>query len=81
MGPLGKFKFSKVNNLTFEDPDYNRFPCLLLAKKSLKRLGSSPTALNLSNDYAVEKGEIPFNKIHKINKESMDRHEWIKNLI
>ena len=52
-----------------------------LAKKSLKRLGSSPTALNLSNDYAVErflKGEIPFDKIYKINKESMDRHNWLK---
>ena len=35
----------------------------------------------MSNDYAVErflKGEIPFNKIHKINKESMDRHKWLK---
>ena len=33
------------------------------------------------NDYAVErflKGEIPFNKIHEINKESMDRHNWLK---
>ena len=79
--PWESLNFSKVNKLTFEDPDYNRFPCLLLAKKSLKRLGSSPTALNLSNDYAVErflKGEIPFNKIHKINKESMDRHKWLK---
>ena len=25
-------KFSKVNKLTFEDPDYNRFPCLLWLK-------------------------------------------------
>ncbi len=79
--PWESLNFSKINKLTFEDPDYNRFPCLLLAKKSLKRLGSSPTALNLSNDYAVErflKGEIPFHKIHKINKESMDRHNWLK---
>ena len=24
------------------------------------------------------RGEIPFDKIYKINKESMDRHEWLK---
>ena len=35
--PWESLNFSKVNKLTFEDPDYNRFPCLLLAKKSLKR--------------------------------------------
>ena len=34
--PWESLNFSKVNKLTFEDPDYNRFPCLLLAKKSLK---------------------------------------------
>ncbi len=79
--PWESLNFSKVNMLTFEDPDYDRFPCLLLAKKSLKELGSSPTALNLSNDYAVErflKGEISFDRIHEINKESMARHKWLK---
>ena len=79
--PWESLNFSKLNKLTFEDPDYERFPCLLLAKKSLKDLGSSPTALNLSNDYAVErflKGEISFDKIYQINKESMKHHKWLK---
>ena len=79
--PWKSLNFSKLKELTFEDPDYERFPCLLLAKKALKDLGSSPTALNLSNDYAVErflKGEISFDKIYQINKKSMKHHKWLK---
>ena len=58
--------FAKVSNLTFKKPDFERFPALRLAYKSLEVLGTMPTVFNAANEEAVKlfmKGFIPFNKI------------------
>ena len=68
-------------DLTFENPDYNRFPCIALGFKVLERFGSSGAALNLSNDYAVYRflnGEIQFTDIPKINESVLEEHPWIE---
>jgi len=68
-------------DLTFENPDYDRFPCIALGFKVLERFGSSGAALNLSNDYAVYRflnEEIQFTDIPKINESVLEEHPWIE---
>ncbi|MFO7818389.1 MAG: 1-deoxy-D-xylulose-5-phosphate reductoisomerase [Thermodesulfobacteriota bacterium] len=45
---------ARVGNLTFEDPDPNRFPCLDLALKALQGANSLPVVLNAANESAVD---------------------------
>ncbi len=52
--------------LTFEPPDVERFPCLAMARKAAESGGTMPTALNASNEVAVEaflQGRIGFVQI------------------
>ena len=43
----------EVKTLTFEEPDFKRFPCLPLAFKVLETGGSAPAVLNVANETAV----------------------------
>ncbi|UDG83052.1 1-deoxy-D-xylulose-5-phosphate reductoisomerase [Candidatus Vallotia lariciata] len=45
---------AKVATLTFEPPDYDRFPCLSLALQALHEGGAASTVLNAANEVAVE---------------------------
>lgn len=44
----------KNNRFDFEEPDTERFPCLELARKALRRGGLYPCILNAANEVAVE---------------------------
>lgn len=46
--------FFKLGELSFLQPDYQRFPCLKLAMDAMEAGGSYPVALNASNEVAVE---------------------------
>ena len=66
-------------DLTFEKPDFERFPCIALGFKVLERFGTSGAVLNLSNDYAVYRfldGEIKFTDIPIINESVLEKHPW-----
>lgn len=72
--------FAKVSNLTFKKPDFERFPALRLAYKSLEVLGTMPTVFNAANEEAVKlfmKGFIPFNKIEYFIESAMNNHQVI----
>ncbi len=43
-----------VGSLNFESPDYDTFPCLLLAKSCLSDTGLSAVILNAANEVAVQ---------------------------
>lgn len=43
-----------IANLTFEKPDFDRFPALSLAMNALKQGGAMPTVLNAANEVAVD---------------------------
>jgi len=43
-----------VARLDFEQPDFNRFPCLAMAYQSLKTGGTATTVLNAANEIAVD---------------------------
>jgi 1-deoxy-D-xylulose-5-phosphate reductoisomerase len=44
----------QVASLSFEKPDYARFPCLALAMKALAEGGIASAALNAANEVAVD---------------------------
>lgn len=46
--------FTALSSLTFEAPDFNRFPCLALAIECAKAGQSATTCLNAANELAVE---------------------------
>ena len=77
-----RLDFKEVKDLTFEAPNFERFPCLSLAYDALEQKGSSPAVLNFANDYSVFrflKDEIKFTDIPKIIELAMKNHEWNEN--
>lgn len=46
--------FSQISALTFNEPDFNRYPCLKLAIEASKQGQASTTALNAANEVAVD---------------------------
>lgn len=55
--------------LTFEKPDYDRFPCLGLARTALERRGNTACIINAANEIAVEaflNGRITFGQIYSL---------------
>ena len=80
--PWERLDFLKCGDLTFQEPDYERFPSIKLAFDSLEKLGTSGAALNLSNDYSVYRflnEEIKFTDIPRINESSMENHDWTEH--
>lgn len=51
--PSAKLDLAQVRQLTFEEPDFDRFPCLRLARVCLEKGGLTPTVLNAANEIAV----------------------------
>jgi len=52
-GPAPRLDLAAVRQLTFEAPDYARFPALALARSALERGGAAPTVLNAADEVAV----------------------------
>lgn len=75
---LEPLDFKKLNQLTFEEPDLDRFRCLDLAYKALEEGGTMPTVLNAANEIAVKAfldGRIRLSEIQKVNEAVMNEHE------
>ncbi|MFB2727900.1 1-deoxy-D-xylulose-5-phosphate reductoisomerase [Shewanella mangrovisoli] len=63
--------FFKVGQLSFCEPDFNRFPCLALAIAACAQGQEATTVLNAANEIAVEAflhGQIGFTHIAKVNE-------------
>lgn len=77
-GCLEPLDFRKISQLTFEEPDFERFPCLGLAYKALKIGGTMPAVLNAANEIAVQAfldGKIRLPEISEIIKTVMSEHK------
>ena len=77
-GCLEPLDFRKISQLTFEEPDFERFPCLNLAYKALKIGGTMPAVLNATNEIVVQAfldGKIGLSEIPQINESVMNKHE------
>ncbi len=80
-GELEPFDFTKISQLNFEEPDFERFPCLALAYKALKIGGTMPATLNAANEVAVQAfldNKIRLSDIPKIIESVMNEHETQK---
>lgn len=67
-----------INNLTFFEPDFNKFECLGLAFEVLKAGGTAPCILNAANEIAVDKfinKKIKFSQISDLIKNALDKIE------
>ena len=66
-----------MGNLTFEAPDFNRFPCLQLAVDAMEMGQTMPAVLNAANEIAVQAfldELIPYKDIAELIRMVMHNH-------
>ena len=64
-----RLNLAQMNDLSFEEPDRGRFPCLGLAFEAMRRGDSAPATLNAANEVAVERfleGRFDFDRIPQL---------------
>lgn len=72
---VNRLDLASAGDLTFLEPDTQRFPSLELAYQAMKVGRNAPITLNAANEVAVESflgGEIPFNRIAAIVSKVLD---------
>ncbi len=80
-GQGNRLYFSKLDRMTFEPPDVERFPALRLGYKAAELDGTAGAALNAANEAAVEAfrgGRIGFMDIAPIVEDVLTRHTFIQ---
>jgi len=74
----GQVDFVKLGQMTFLEPDLDKFECLKIAYEVAKLGGTYPTVLNAANEVAVEaflNRKIKFTMIHEVIKKAIDAHK------
>ncbi|HWP47843.1 MAG TPA: 1-deoxy-D-xylulose-5-phosphate reductoisomerase [Candidatus Limnocylindrales bacterium] len=74
---LPSLELTKLGNLSFQEPDFDRFPCLRYAYQAGEEGGSLPIVVNASNEVAVEfflKKKIRFVDIQATIGRVMEEH-------
>lgn len=72
---LPSLNMFSMGDLTFEPPRMDSFPCLRLAFQAAEAGGTAPTALNASNEIAVEaflEGRIGYLDIARVSMDVLD---------
>ncbi len=75
---LPSLNLADMTGLTFEEPDFVRFPCLQLAHDALEIGDTMPAVLNAANEIAVQAfldQHIPFKDIPEIIRMAMHNHQ------
>lgn len=86
---VGDLDFDSLSALTFQKPDFDRFPCLKLAYEAMNAGGVAPCVLNAANEAAVAAfldGQIKFTDIaktvaHCLSQDFSDDLGNIENLL
>ena len=86
---VGELDFGALSALTFQKPDFDRFPCLKLAYQAMNAGGAAPCVLNAANEVAVAAfldKRIKFTDIakvvaHCLAQDSSDGHHDIEGLL
>ena len=86
---VGDLDFDALSALTFQKPDFGRFPCLKLAYEAMNAGGAAPCVLNAANEAAVAAfldGQIKFTDIaktvaHCLSQDFSDGLGNIENLL
>ena len=72
--------FAALGALTFDPPNFDKFPCLALAYDACRTGHTLPAVLNAANETAVTaflEGQIAFLQIPDIIRQTMDRHSLV----
>ena len=75
-----RLDWSRINNLTFEQPDLDAFPCLKLAIEAGKKGGSYPAVLCAADETVVElflSERIKFIDIPNLVEQTLEQHQAI----
>jgi 1-deoxy-D-xylulose-5-phosphate reductoisomerase len=78
VGPSARLDLAKIGQLTFEAPDFERFPGLRLAYDALRAGGGLTTVFNAANEVAVAAfmaGKIRFGAIARLVEATMN--DWV----
>ena len=76
-----RLDFSALKELTFEQPDTNRFRCLALAYEALNRGGNMACIVNAANEVVVSaflKDRIPFLRMSEVIEQTMGKVPFIQ---
>ncbi|MBN8661551.1 MAG: 1-deoxy-D-xylulose-5-phosphate reductoisomerase [Candidatus Obscuribacter phosphatis] len=76
-----RLSLSELKDLTFEKPNFSRFPCLAMAQEVAANDDSSACVLNAANEIAVDsflKGKITFTDIARTIERTLSVHKPIK---
>lgn len=79
---LPRLDWNHISSLTFEQPDFDTFPCLKLAIEAGKRGGTYPAVLCAADEVAVEfflSQEIKFVDIAHYVGQTLEQHQAIAN--
>jgi len=71
---------SAIQELTFESPDFDKFPSMAYAFQSLESGGTMPAVFNVANEsavYAFLDGKIGFHQIPQLVESAMSTHQII----
>ena len=74
--------FPHIGSLTFEEPDVDRFPSILLARRAGETCGTMPAVFNAANEVAVEafvNRKIIFPQITETVRRIMDAHQVVEH--
>lgn len=74
--------FPKIGTLTFEEPDTDRFPAILLARRAGDTCGTMPAVFNAANEVAVDafvNRKINFPQITATVRRVMDAHQVVEH--
>ena len=77
---LPRLDWKRFSSLTFEPPDFERFPCLKLALEAGREGGTLPAVLSAADEVAVElflSRRISFAAIPRLAEKAMEGHRHI----
>jgi len=75
---FSRLDLTKIGQLAFRKPNFNKFPCIKLAYQALELGGTMPAVLNGANEIAVNaflNSQISFSTIPQIIQNTMKEHK------
>ncbi len=82
VGDFGQLNLAEIGQLTFINPDFEKFPLLKLAYRVAEIGGTAPAVYNAANEIAVEaflNESLDFWRIPDIIISTIDKHEAVEN--
>ncbi|UCB42993.1 MAG: 1-deoxy-D-xylulose-5-phosphate reductoisomerase [Dehalococcoidales bacterium] len=80
---LPRIDWDNITELTFEQPDLDKFPCLKLAMEAGRKGGTYPSVLCAADEVAVDlflSGAIGFTDIARLVEQVLEEHQTVSRL-